>query len=192
MPLPAMLLVAVLTFGACWGLDQLFTRLLRSQAQHRSGTAVRLRKGYAVAGVLLTVLSVMLLVYGISESKSLMIFAAALIGITGVGLAVYYVTSGIFYDHDSFLVMGLGKKSRVYAYHQIRGQLLYKTNDAVLVELYMTDGTTAAVQSTMEGAYPFLDHAFAAWCRQKGLDAQQCTFHDPGNHLWFPTMGEGE
>ena len=92
MPLPGMLLVAALTFGACWGLDKLFTRVLRSQAQHRSGTAVRLRKGYAVAGVLLTVLSVMLLVYGIGEGQGLMIFAAVLIGIAalsgGTGLFI--------------------------------------------------------------------------------------------------------
>ena len=38
----------------------------------------------------------------------------------------------------------------------------------------------------MNGAYPFLDAAFSGWCRQKGIDADSCAFHDPANHLWFP------
>ena len=84
------------------------------------------------------------------------------------------------------LVTDFGKKNRVYRYDQITGQLLYRTNDAVIVELHMDDGGAVAVHSTMEGAYPFLDAAFAAWCRQKGVDVEHCDFDDPGSHLWFP------
>ena len=47
-----------------------------------------------------------------------------------------------------------------------------------------------SLQSTMEGTYPFLDHAFAAWCRQTGRDPKQCDFHDPSQSLWFPTEEE--
>ena len=185
MPVPVLVIVAALTFGVCFGLDKLFTKVLRSQAQHHSGTAVRLRKGYAIAGLLLSVLAVMLLVNGIG-GNGLLVAAGVLILVVGIGLLVYYISYGVFNDGDTFLVTDFGKKNRVYRYDQITGQLLYRTNDAVIVELHMDDGGAVAVHSTMEGAYPFLDAAFAAWCRQKGVDVENCDFHDPGSHLWFP------
>ena len=52
----------------------------------------------------------------------------------------------------------------------------------------MSDGSAVSLQSSMEGIYTFLDTAFAAWCMQKGVDPQSCTFHDPSQSLWFPTV----
>ena len=57
---------------------------------------------------------------------------------------------------------------------------------SVLVELHMEDGTVVSIQSTMDGAYPFLDYAFARWCEKKNLDPENCEFHDPSQHRWFP------
>jgi hypothetical protein len=55
-----------------------------------------------------------------------------------------------------------------------------------MVELHMADGSAVSLTSNMDGVYPFLDTAFAAWCRQTGRDPESCTFHDPSNHWWFP------
>ena len=105
----------------------------------------------------------------------------------GLGLAAYYLGFGIFYDGESFLVSSLGKKSVTHDYKDIREQRLYLIQGGnILVELYMTDGTTVSLQSTMDGVYPFLDTAFAGWCLQTGRDPQSCDFHDPSNHWWFP------
>ena len=40
------LIVAALVFGICFLIDKGFTKLFRSQAEHMSGTAVRLSKRY--------------------------------------------------------------------------------------------------------------------------------------------------
>jgi len=56
----------------------------------------------------------------------------------------------------------------------------------VIVELHLKDARAVSLQSGMEGVYPFLDHAFYAWCRQTGRDPETCDFHDPANSLWFP------
>ena len=69
------------------------------------------------------------------------------------------------------------------------GQKLYLVQGGnIIVELHMDDGTTVSLQSAMEGIYPFLDTAFAAWCLQTGRDPQSCDFHDPSQSLWFPTV----
>ena len=187
MTVPVVLIVAALTFLVCFGLDKLFTKLLRSQAQHHSGTAVRLRKGYAIAGLLLLLLAAIMLVNGMVDDSALMTAAFVLLLIIGIGLVVYYISYGIFYDRDTFLVTSFGKKNRVYRYSQITGQLLYRTNDAVMVELHLDTGASVAVYSNMAGAYAFLDAAFAAWCRQRDVEPESCDFHDPSNHLWFPS-----
>ena len=61
---------------------------------------------------------------------------------------------------------------------------------SIVVELHMADGSTVSLQSTMEGVYPFLDAAFAAWFAQTGRDPEKCDFHDPSQSLWFPTVEE--
>ena len=71
----------------------------------------------------------------------------------------------------------------------ITAQQLYVIQGGnILVELHLADGNAVGVQSVMEGAYAFLDHAFAAWCRQTGRDPETCDFHDPANSCWFPAV----
>ena len=107
----------------------------------------------------------------------------------GAGLAAYYLSFGVFYDQDSFLLSKFAKKSVTYRYDQIRGQKLYLIQGGnVVIELYLSDGNTLSLQSTMDGVYPFLDAAFAGWCRQTGREPEACDFHDPSQSLWFPTV----
>ena len=84
-----------------------------------------------------------------------------------------------------------GKKDAVHRYEEIVGQKLYVVQGgSIVAELYLKDGSTVSLQSTMDGVYPFLDTAFAGWCLQTGRDPESCDFHDPSKSLWFPPVEE--
>ena len=181
--------VCALVFGVCFLVDKGFTKLFRSQAQHRSGKAVRLNKRYGSFGLILTVLGVASVLSGINGTV-IMIVAGSIIIAMGLALVIYYMTFGIYYDEDSFLVTNFGKKSRSYRYEQIRGQQLYITGKNIVVELYLEENQTVFVQLQMEGSVEFLNCAFRGWCQQKWLMPEDCQFHDPDNSCWFPPMKE--
>ena len=180
------ILVAGLIFGICYLVDKTFSRLFRSKAQHRSGKAVRANKRYGVFGVVLTILGIMAVCVGITDGPVL-VWGGVFVLLMGIALAVYYLSFGIFYDGESLLLQRFAKKDAAYSYRDIVGQKLYLIQGGnIVVELHMADSSAVSVHCTMEGAYPFLDHAFFRWCCQKGLDPEACDFHDPANSLWFP------
>ena len=180
------ILIAAVVFGLCYLLDKGFQKAFRNKIQHRSGLSVRLNKAYSIAGVLLSVLGILAIMSGIVDG-SILLYGGILILIVGIGLCVYHLSFGVFYDEDAFVYTSFGKKETTYRYSDILAQKLYViTGGSLIVELHMADGNAVSIQTTMNGAYPFLDAAFAAWCRQKGIDPESCTFHDPENHLWFP------
>ena len=116
-----------------------------------------------------------------------MLVMSALMLLLGAGLVLYYLSYGIYYDAESFLVSSFGKRNRVYRYQNIRQQRRFVVQGgSVLVELHMEDGTAVTVQTNMDGAYPFLDYAFARWCEQRAIDPENCDFHSPDQHCWFP------
>ena len=179
------LLAAAAVFGICYLVDKRFTAAFRSKAQHRSGLAVRVSKMYGIMGTALCILGVLAIMAGI---RNILLLAGGVIVLAmGAAMAAYYLTKGIFYDGESFLISGLGKKTITHAYKDIREQRLYIVQGGnVIIELHMHDGTAVSLTSNMEGVYPFLDTAFAGWCLQTGRDPQSCSFHDPSNHWWFP------
>ena len=180
------LLVAAAVFGVCFLVDKAFARLFRSKAQHRSGKAVRANKRYGLFGVILLVLGIMAICVGASDDSALL-WGGIVVALMGAALAVYYLSFGVFYDGETMLVSRFGKKDVVYRFSDIVGQKLYLVQGGnVIVELHMTDGGVVSLQSTMDGVYPFLDTAFAAWCMQTGRDPQDCDFYDPSQSLWFP------
>ena len=182
------LLIAAAVFGLCFAVDKAFAKLFRSKAQHRSGMAVRANKRYGLFGVILSVLGVMAICVGISDG-SVLLWGGIIVLLMGICLAVYYLSFGVFYDGETFLLSRFGKKEVTYRFCEIKGQKLYLVQGGnVIIELHMTDGNTVSLQSTMDGVYPFLDTAFAAWCLQTGRDPQSCDFHDPSQSLWFPTV----
>ena len=181
-----MLLVAAAVFGICYLIDKSFTKKFRSKAQHMSGMAVRANKMYGVFGIVLIVLGVLAIGVGISGSWLLMI-GGIIVLLVGGYLSAYSLGFGIFYDGESFLVSALGKKSTAHRNSEIQEQKLYLLQGGnILVELYLSDGSTVTLQSTMDGIYLFLDTAFAGWCLQTGRNPESCDFHDPSKHWWFP------
>lgn len=184
----SIVLIAALTFGICFLLDRGYTRIFRSKQQHRSGLSVRVSKRYASIGLILCVLGLLAVFTGLG-GESVLLVGGMIVFCIGCGLIVHYMSTGIFYDADSFIYTSFGKKDAVYAYSDIRGQKLYLIQGgSIVVELHLTNGKAVSVHTSMDGAYPFLDHAFAAWCRQTNRTAEDCPFHDPANSLWFPTL----
>lgn len=180
------ILAAAITFGVCYVVDKHFTNSFRSKAQHQSGLAVRVNKRYGVFGVGLSAVGILAVCVGITGGLALLI-GGIIVLIMGICLAVYYLTHGIFYDGESFLVASFRKQDQVYRYEEIKEQKLYLVQGgSIIIELYMNDGSSVSLQSSMDGVYLFLDTAFAGWCLQKGIDPQDCDFHDPSNSLWFP------
>ncbi len=182
-------LVIVSTLLLCWLVDKGFEKIFRNKPQHVSGKSVRLNKYYGVGGLLLTVLGISSFFTGITNDTSLLIFGGILLIIVGIALIVYYMTFGVFYDNDSFVLTTFGKKSTTYRYADIQGQQLYRNQGgSVLIELYLRGGRSVQLQSTMKDVYDFMDAAFAGWCYQRGVKKEDCAFYDPDNSCWFPTM----
>lgn len=180
------IVVAALVFGLCYAVDKGFSAKFRSQSQHHSGLAVRVNKCYGIFGIGLSALGILSIAVGITSGKAL-ILGGAVVLIMGISLGIYYLTHGIFYDGDSFLISSFRKKDRIYQYHEIQEQKLYLVQGGnVIVELHLRDGSAVSLQSTMDGVYLFLDTAFAGWCLQKGIDPQACDFYDPSKSWWFP------
>ena len=182
--------VAALTFGICYLFDKGFSEKFRSKVQHRTGLAVRLNRRYAVFGLILTILGILAIFTGLTSGMVLLV-GGIIVLLMGLGLIVYYLTFGVFYHEETLLLTTFGKKSVTYHFADIRCQQLYVVQGGnIIVELHLADGNAVSLQSAMEGVYPFLDHAFAAWCRQTGQDPENCPFHDPSNSLWFPPVEE--
>ena len=99
----AYIFAALLIFGICYLIDKVFTKTMRNTQQHKTGLSVRFSKRFAIFGLLLTVLGIMGITYGIGQS-TVMVAGGGLILLTGAGLIGYYMTFGIFYDADSFIL----------------------------------------------------------------------------------------
>lgn len=180
------IIVAVVTFGIMYLADRSFTKHFRSRDQHKTGLSVRLRKAYAVMGILVSVLAVAVLVQLANAYSPLLLFGGLFLLVLGVALVVYYMTFGIFYDDESFILTTFGKKSVTYRYSDIQAQQLYTTAGGLLIELYLSDGRTVGLQQTMEGVYPFLDKACHARFRQLGVNSAECAWFDESQSCWFP------
>ena len=189
MNMVAVLILAALVFGVCFLIDKGFTKLFRSQVQHISGKAVRMSKRYGSIGLLIAAVGLMGLFVGLPEDWVLIV-GGALAMLIGIGLVVYYMGYGVFYDENSFLFMTLGKQTKTYYYNAIRAQQLYNNQGHLLIELHMSDGNVIQLQSTMNGCYEFMDHAFAAWLKQTGKKKEDCPYYDPDNSCWFPPVNE--
>ena len=179
------ILVAAAIFGICYLVDKSFTGMFRSKAQHMSGLAIRASKRYGSFGLIFIVLGIAAVFAGLGEGGYVLLGGGIIVGLMGIGLVTHYLTFGIFYDGESFLVSKFGRRSVAYRYEQIKGQMLYITGGSVLIELHMTDGKAVMLQSAMEGVYAFMDQAFAGWCRQKGIDPDTVE-NDPGTLQFFP------
>lgn len=187
--IPAILILAAITFCVCFAADKGFQRLFRSAPQHMDGRSVRLHRWVGLAGLAVTVLGVFGIMAGV-PGDWLLIAGGAVLVVLGLGLCVYYLSFGIYYDARSFVRMTFGRKSDTFLYGQIKAQQLYITQGKVLVELHMEDGRVVQLQAGLTGREEFLEQAFAGWLKQRGLRREDCAFYDPENSCWFPPLEE--
>lgn len=184
-------LFAAAVLGLCWLADKGYTKLFRGKAQHKSGLSLRQNKRYGSIGFVLAVIGLTALITGL-DNTAVMVGGIVLMAL-GIGLVIYYMSTGIYYDEDAFLWESLGKKHSIYRYDQILYQQLYvMQGGGTIIELHMDDGKAIQVVSTMPNYDKFLRYAFGRYCHQKGLDPENCSFHDPENSLWFPAKEEFE
>lgn len=186
MQIIVIVVIAALVFLVCRLVDLAFIKLFRSKAQHRSGLAIRASKRYGIFGVMFSVLGILGILGG-AGGESILTYAGIVVLLMGLGLTVHYLSFGIFYDGESFLLCRFGRKSQEHRYDEIVSQKLYVvTGGSTIMELTLKDGSTVSVQSTMDGVYPFMDTAFAGWCMQTGRKMEECDFYDPSKSWWFP------
>lgn len=183
----ALTILILVILGICYGVDKLFSRLFRGKAQHSTGKSVRLNKRFASIGLIAAVLGLAAAFTGFS--KNWLLFGGGIVLVAvGAGLVVYYMTFGVYYDDDSFILSGFGRKSAIYSFRDIQGQLLYTSTAGVLIELHLTDGRTFQLQPGMIGVDAFMDQAFAGWLRLTGRRLEDCEFHNPEQSCWFPPV----
>ena len=184
-PYIALIILILAIFAICYGVDKLFTKLFRGKAQHQTGKAVRLNKRFGSFGLIVAILGLAGVFTGIGSTWLLTIGGVVLV-IVGIGMIVYYMTFGVYYDADSFIFSTFGHKSVTYAFRDIQGQMLYTSAGGVLIELHLADGRALQLQPGMKGVGEFMDHAFAAWRRQTGRQLEDCDFYNPDQSCWFP------
>ena len=178
--------VIIGTFAVLFLLDWGFHKLFRDKQQYHTGMAVHLNKRYLVAGILIAVLGVAMFGQLAKGFNWLLVIAAVILEIMGIGLLIYYNTFGLFYDNDTFIYHCFGHKPATYRYEDIRSQQLFTTAGGIMVELDLSDGRTLSLQQNMDGMYTFLDKASLARFRQLGIDNNTCKWFDKSNSCWFP------
>lgn len=184
-PYIALLIVIAAVFGICFLADKVFTKLFRGKVQHNTGKAVKLNKKFGSVGLILAVLGLAGVFTGFRQNW-LLFCGGWILVVVGIGLVVYYMSFGVYYDADSFILSTFGKKSVTYQFGDITGQQLYTSAAGVIVELYLTGGASVQLQPGMTGVDAFMNHAFAAWLKQTGKTQEECDFYDPDNSCWFP------
>lgn len=184
-----LLLIVGITFGLCFLVDKGFQKAFRSAPQHASGMSVRLNKHFGGIGTAVVVLGICGILAGLGDGW-LLIGGGAVLVLVGAGFVVYYMTFGIYYDDDSFVLCTFGKPNATYGFEEIRAQQLYIASGQTVIELHLADGAAVQLQQSMTGVDKFMDKAFAGWLRQKGLSLEECPFHDPDNSCWFPPFEE--
>ena len=182
----ALILVVAGVFLLCYLVDKGFTKLFRGTVQHQSGKSVRLSKRYGSIGAIMFALGVAAVFMGLNDKEWALMGGGCILVLMGIALVVAYLSFGIYYDEDSFILSKFGKPSVTYYFKNIRSQQIYLASGNVVIELHMADGTHFQVHTGMLGVYQFMDHAFQAWLQQTGRSQEDCTWYDPDNSCWFP------
>lgn len=184
-----LLLLLAVVFGVCFLVDKLFAKAFRNKQQHKSGLAVRLNKRYATIGLIVGLLG-LAAVFSAAVGDWLLLIGGIVLMVVGAGLVIWYMSFGVFYDEDGFVLSSFGHRSKAYSYQDISTQQLYNSYGNIVIELHLADGHSIQLQASMEGVYPFMEKAFCGWLKQTGRVKEDCSFYDPQNSCWFPSREE--
>ena len=179
------LLIAVI-FGLIALCDHLLKKILPKPKHAKKGNVVRMPRYSFIFGLFLTVFSVLVLLFvPLSQQKALWLAAWGVLAM-GVFLLVNFFRFAIFYDDDGFTYMTLTKKARSYRYDDIRAQESFLAKSGWNSTLYVA-GDEVPLTAAMQGVDKFLNKAFFAWCRQKGIDPDTVE-NNPTMLVFFPGL----
>ena len=178
MAIAAMIILIALVFGLCFLVDKGFNKIFRGKVQHQSGKSVRLSKRYGSIGLIMFAFGTAAVFMGINNAEWVLVGGAAVLVLGGIALVVAYLSFGIYYDEDSFILSKFGKPSLTCYFKNIRSQQLYLASGNVVVELHLHDGSYFQVHTGMVGMDAFMDHAFQAWLEQNGRRQEDCDWYE--------------
>ncbi len=162
------LLIAVI-FGLIALFDKLFHLIFPKNSTQKQGKSVRLPRRSMVFGVLLTVFSVVLLLFLPEKTEIFLRIGAGIVLLMGIYLLVSFFRFAIFYDEEQFIYRTLTRKARTYRYSEIEGQRSFVAKSGINTSLYAA-GDEIRLYSAMQGLSDFLNKAFFRWCEQTGTD----------------------
>ena len=104
----ATILIIAAVFLLCFLVDKGFTKLFRGKVQHQSGKSVRLSKRYGSIGLILFAFGLAAVFMGINNAEWVLVGGACLLVLGGIALVIAYMSFGIYYDEDSFILSKFG------------------------------------------------------------------------------------
>ena len=179
-----LLLIAVI-FGLVALVDFVFGKLFPKAKVKKTEKAVRAPRYSFIVGILIVFLGIMGLLF-YTEADVFLRIGMVIAMVMGLYMAVNYISFGIFYDDETFTYRTLTKKAVTFRYADITGQRSFLARSGLNVTL-LAGETEVPLNGSMQGVADFMNHAFFAWCRQKGLDpdAQE---YDPRTLRYFPEV----
>ena len=181
------LLIAVI-FGLIALFDFLLKKLLPKPKHAQKGNVVRMPRYSFIFGLVLTLFSLFALMYvSYAEHKALWLSAWIVLAM-GLFLLFNFFRFGIFYDEEGFTYRTLTKKARSFRYDEIHAQQAFLAKSGWNSTLYVAD-TELSLTAAMQGVDSFLNKAFFAWCRQKGIDPDTVE-NNPTMLVFFPPLEE--
>ena len=181
-----LLLIAVI-FGLIALGDFLLKKLFR-RSTASADQVVRMPRYSFVLGILITVLGLVAVLYIPRETERFLWFGCWIVLVIGVYLLVNFFWTGIFYDDEGFTYRVFPRKAVRISYGQIRGQRSFVAKSGWNSNLDTEQGEVQ-LYAAMQGLSGFLNKAFFAWCREKGIDPDTVE-NDPHNLIFFPEPQE--
>ena len=179
-------LLVALIFGLVALIDFVLKKLLPKPKHAQKGNVVRMPRYSFILGLIITLFSVFVLLFVSAAEQKALWFGGLVVLAMGVFLLFNFYRFAIFFDEEGFTYRTLTKKERSYRYDQITAQESFLAKSGWNSTLYVA-GDEVPLTAAMQGVDKFLNKAFFAWCRQKGIDPDTVE-NNPTMLVFFPGL----
>ena len=174
-----LLLIAVI-----FGLVALVDFLLKIIFPRRTEKAVRLPRYSFILGLIMTLLAVIVLLFTPIQEETLLLVGGIVAILMGGLLLFNFFRTALFYSEENFEFRSLTGSIGPFRYEDITGQRSFLSRGGIQVILY-ANGKEIQLYQAMQGLDSFLNTAFFAWCKAKGIDPDTVDY-DPRTLRYFP------
>ena len=179
------LLIGAVVFLCCFLVDKLLGKLFPKSALEKSKNVVRPPRKSAIFGTLMVFFPIVALLFWMPEGGDTLLLIGCIGAIAmGIFLLITYFSVSIYYGDETFLYKTLRGGKKEYHYSQIKGQRSLMTRGGINTILFVGDDEIN-LYSAMQNLNAFLNKAFFAWCRVKGIDPDTVE-NNPRMFTWFP------